>query len=143
MVSHDTLCADLKEIQLVQNELLCLLNGSKIKDKISTESMLVKFNVLSVNQMNAQIKLQQMWKALNMEDYPLTINQQSVPESGVTTRASLWGKPVEIGTSNLTQSTCTSDAIRVWNKAPKSVTECLTLYQVKKAIKEFVKSLPI
>ena len=84
-----------------------------------------------------------MWKALNIVDYPLQIKVQVIPESGAITRASTTGGPIEIGRSSLLQSTSTSDAIKVWNKAPSSVTESMSLYQAKKAIKAFVKTLPI
>ena len=137
--SSDPQCADLKEIQLIQNQLLRCLNGSKINDRISRVSLLQKFNTLSVNQINAQIKLQQVWKALHVENYPLNLTQQSIPSSGVSTRAALKGKPVEIGNSNLTMNTSTSDAIRIWNKAPESITEAKSLFQARNAIKEMVK----
>ena len=123
-------------MQLVQNKMLRTLNGTKLKDKVSTVSLLAKFNVLSVNQINAQIKL-------HVEDYPLQIKQQSATTTGINTRASENKRPVEIGKTNLAQSTSTSDAIRIWNLAPDSIKLCLTVYQVKRAIKEFVKSLPI
>ena len=93
--------------------------------------------------MNAQIKLQQVWKAVNVENYPLKINQQAIPSSGVSTRAATKGRPVEIGNSRATQITSTSDAIRIWNKAPESVTEANSIYQAKRNIKEFAKCLPI
>ena len=143
MSISDPLCADLKEIQLIQNKLLRCLNGSKIKDKISTASLLQKFKVLSVNQINAQIKLQQVWKAIHEDNYPLKLIQQSPPLTGATTRAAVKEKPVEIGISNLVQNTSTSDAVRIWNRAPKSITEAKTLLQAKVAIKEFIKSLPV
>ena len=46
-------------------------------------------------------------------------------------------------TKELTKNTCISDAIRVWNMAPISITSCLTLYQAKKEIKSFVRTLPV
>ena len=92
----DPTCADLRDIQLVQNELLRTLNGSKLADKISTEYLLSKFGIMSVNQQNAQIKLLEIWKALNIEDYPLEIRQQAIPTTGMTTRASGKGRPIEI-----------------------------------------------
>ena len=143
MNSEDPECSILKDIQLVQNRLLRLLNRSQIKDKISNKSMLKKFNMRSVNQINAQVKLLEVWKALNVEDYPLKINQQEIPENGVVTRASLKGRPIEVGKSNLTKNTSTSDAIRIWNQAPIAVTESITIKQAKKAIKEYAESLPI
>ena len=141
--SSDPQCADLKSIQLVQNQMVRCLNGTTIKDKISTSSLLQKYNLLSVNQMNAQIKLQQVWKAMNVDNYPLQITQQSVPGRGVSTRAAIRGKPMEVGNTNVTQNTSTSDTIRIWNKSPSSVTGAKSLTLVKKAIKEFVKCLPI
>ena len=54
---EDLKCADFKSIQILQNDLLRFLNGSKIKDKMSIKFLLNKFGALSVNQLGAQIKL--------------------------------------------------------------------------------------
>ena len=45
----------MKALQVTQNCMLRAINGSKISDKVSTESMLKKFNFLSVNQLAASI----------------------------------------------------------------------------------------
>ena len=50
----------LEALQKCQNKLLRALNGSRVSDQICTKSLLLKFNILSVNQMNAQIKLSEM-----------------------------------------------------------------------------------
>ena len=105
--------------------------------------MLTKFNVLSVNQLNAQIKLLEIWKSLNVSNYPLKIKQQSSENNRVNTRADVSNRPVEFGLNELTRKTCISDAVRVWNNAPSTVTSSLTVYQAKKEIKTFVRSLPI
>ena len=99
--------------------------------------------MLSVNQLNAQVKLLEIWKAINVEDYPLKIKLQTANESGVTTRASEKGRPINIGKTTTTQNTSTSDAIRIWNLAPDTVTDSKTVYQAKNQIKSFVKTLPI
>ena len=44
-------------LQKAQNKMLRCINNSQLGDKIRTQSMLEKFKMLSVNQMNAQIKL--------------------------------------------------------------------------------------
>ena len=82
--------------------------------------------------MNAQVKLQEIWKAIHVDDYPLQVKQQEVPVSGMTTRAAEKGRPIEIGKSNLTQNSCVSDAIRIWNLAPATVTNAKSLYLAKK-----------
>ena len=84
-----------------------------------------------------------MWKALNLSNYPLEIKQQISSNNTATTRAAANGRPCDIGRSNLTQSTCISDAIKLWNAAPGAITESKSLYQAKREIKKFVRSLPI
>ena len=44
-------------VQKSQNKMLRMLNNSIISDQVSTKSMLEKFSMLSVNQMNAQISV--------------------------------------------------------------------------------------
>ena len=90
---------------------------------------------MSVNQMNCQVKLMEVWKAINLEGYPLKIAQQSVPEVGTSTRAAHKGKPINIGKSTATRNSCVSDSIRIWNLAPRNITESKTAYLAKKSNK--------
>ena len=60
---------DLEAIQKCQNKLLRILNGTRISDKVSIKSILTKMKMLSVNQMNAQIKLNGMWKSVHVVNY--------------------------------------------------------------------------
>ena len=99
--------------------------------------------MLAVSQLNAQVKLLEVWKALNVPKYLLTIKQQGANHEGVSTRANKKERPCEIGMSLLTQRTCISDAIRLWNMAQEKISQCNSLYQIKKEIKTFVKYLPI
>ena len=139
----DPSCTYFEALQVVQNNLMRMLNGSKIKDKIPISVLLEKFKLLSVNQLNAQVKLLEMWKVTYVEGYPLKVVHQNVKESGMSTRADIKKRPCEIGMKILTRKTCISDAIKIWNKAPESITYCVSLYTAKKEIKKFVKSLPI
>ena len=114
---------DFKSIQKVQNVLMRYLTGCQIKDKVSIRSLLDKLDMVSVNQLNAQIKLLEMWKTLNIEEYPLKLQQQEIREGIATTRAAIRGQPCDIGRTQLTQMTCISDAIKLWNAAPCAITE--------------------
>ena len=105
--------------------------------------MLDKFNMQSVNQLNAGVKLLEVWKALTVDDYPLIIKRQENNTEGMSTRADSSGRPIEIGKTALTQRTSVSDSIHLWNRAPNNVKDSKTLYQAKKEIKVFVKLLPI
>ena len=71
--------ADLAAIQKVQNKLLRIVNNCKISDKISANS------VLSINKLNSQIKLTEMWKANNKANYPLLLPKQASSDNNITT----------------------------------------------------------
>ena len=77
-----------------------------------------------------------------MNKYPLNIELQNSDHDGVHTRADMANRPCEIGKTTLTQKTCISDAIRLWNAAPDLIKDCTSAGQAKAAIKTFVKSLP-
>ena len=66
----DPECAEFKSIQVIQNNLMIFLNGSKIKDMVSISSLLKKFGMILVNQRNAKVNLEEIWKSINAEDYP-------------------------------------------------------------------------
>ena len=85
----------------------------------------------------------EIWKALNIEDYPLKITNQLAIYETINTRAMTGNRPIEIGCSSIAEKTCVSHAIRLWNQAPLEVKTCKSLYQVKKLTKTYVKSLPI
>ena len=106
-------------------------------------SLLLKFGMLSVNQLNAQVKLVKIWKALNLDDYPLKIERQSTQSNGVSTRADSRGKPIGVGKSLLIQKSCISDAIHLWNMAPESIITSSSLYQAKIEIKKYARQLPL
>ena len=55
--SDDSKSALIKSLQLTQNRLLRSLNQTRIADKVSIKKMLEKFELLSVNQLAAEIKL--------------------------------------------------------------------------------------
>ena len=120
-----------------------MMTNTKLEDKIRTRNLLTQMNMMSVNQINAQIKIQEIWKALHVENYPIKVERLSSNGNGTTTRACTRGKLVEAGRSVIAQKTCINDAIKLWNKAPRRVTECLTLSQIKIQSKLYAKTLPV
>ena len=133
----------LTDLQLNQNKMLRFLNGSKISDRISTESILIKFNILSVNQLNAQIKIMEIWKALNIDHYPAKLKKVTLRNDRSKTRAVSNGTLIEEGKSILAKNTFLNDAIKAWNLLPDSIKNCKTLWSAKKATKNFVTTLPM
>ena len=143
MCEEDPRSEDFKTIQIAQNDMMRFITGCKTKDKVSTKSLLEKCGFLSINQLNAQVKLMEIWKAKNVDNYLLKIKQQESTSETVTTRAAARGRPCEIGRSKQTQNSCISDAIRIWNIAPDIVKNCKSLYSAKVETKKYVKTLPI
>ena len=134
---------DLEALQKCKNKLLRALNGSRISDQISNKSMLVKFKILSVNQMNAQVKLNEMWKSFNIKNYPIKTELLECQPDGINTSARSSGLLKEMKMSYRSQKTFTNDATHIWNLVPSSIKHCKSLYSAKKYIKAFVVSLPI
>ena len=85
--------------------MLRYLNKSKVSDRIGTETILSKQNMLSVNQLNAQIKLTEVWKAKHDSNQPLKIEETVHDISTCLTRAVANGDLKEFGKSTILQST--------------------------------------
>ena len=140
---EDLLQGDLDAIQKIQNKLVRLLNNVSLSDRQSTSSLLNKSDMLSVNQLNASIKLTELWKAVNNADNPLKITKpvHENPLRQMRTRND--NALVENGVTDLRKATFLNDGIRLWNLAPVEIKTCESFYSVKKQIKTFVKTLPI
>ena len=67
--------------------------------------------MLSMNQLNVQIKLLKIWNALNIEDYPLELNKMNMNEARTITKASTVGKLIEPRIKPSTLKTCVSENI--------------------------------
>ncbi len=86
-------------VQRAQNKMLRVLNGAQIVDQKSTKRLLEEQNMLSVNQMAAQIKLTEMWKAVNDPLYPIKMKTQDNRGEGMKTRSGTRGDLTESGGS--------------------------------------------
>ena len=129
----------LEVLQKSQNKLLRFLNNSKIKDKVSNKSMLKKHNMLSVNQLNAQIKLTEIWKAMNDD----RITKSEINEDERVSRSQRNGKIHSNAFSTGTKNTFINDSIKAWNNAPNELKNNRCLSGAKASIKKFVATLPI
>ena len=117
--------------------------NKRIKDRVSTESMLRKNKMLSVNQTMAQIKLTEFWKALNVENYPLKVKKQETAINGREMRGDRKGQLVEYGGSTKSKASCIHDGTRLWNKAPEGIKNAKTIIGAKKEIRKYCEHLPI
>ena len=136
---------NLKLVQIAQNKMLRVLDNSIIKDKRRKKNMLERFGMLSVNQLGAQIKLTEAWKAMNDNEYPVKLRRENRRETdnNRTLRASTIRDMEEGGRYKTTQNSFVRDTGHVWNQAPKEIKETKTLSEAKAEIKKYCKSLPI
>ena len=72
--------------------------------------MLNNQNMLSVNQISATIKLCEMWKAKNVEEYPIKFKYQSTEPGARETRGNSLGKMIETGRSLKSMTSYVGDA---------------------------------
>ena len=123
--------AELMAIQKVQNKLIRMLNNTKISDRVSSAELLERLGMLSVNQLNAQIKLGEMWKATHSPSHPTKFKKQEENQAYSGTRACSGGKLLEEGTRPVSLKTFKGDASRLWNNAPVEIKDCLTMHSAR------------
>ena len=134
----------LAKLQITQNKMARFLNNTKISDKISNKEIYHKQNLLSVNQLNGQIKLTEVWKSINKTNYPIKWEIKSIPTDGSrVTRSSNNVTLKENKHSCYTSTSFLNDAAKLWNLTPLSLRECKSIYSAKKQIRTFVTSLPL
>ena len=143
--ADDKKSSAMKSLQLTQNRMLRAINNSKIRDQVSVTSLLQKFNLLSVNQLAAQIKLTEVWKSVNIEGYPVLMDPYNRTQNSTTIDLRLQPTRTFDDTARLATSkySFNVDAARLWNLAPPDITSAQTLAVAKKAILAHAKSLPV
>ena len=70
----DNVCANsqhMKELQKCQNDYMRLLTKTRIRDKVSIETLLDKTNLLSVNQITAKHQLMNAWSIIQNDIEPM------------------------------------------------------------------------
>ena len=138
----DPKTSKMKALQVTQNRMLRLLNGTKLKDKINTKSMLEKFGLPSVNQLAAKIKIIEVWKIINKEGYPLSLdpyNQNLQTRELRPQHNRVFREDCRLQKSKFSFHI---DASRLWNATPESIRTATNLAAAKKATNTFSRSLP-
>ena len=130
-------------LQLTQNKFARFLHGSTLLDRINTKVIFNETKILSVNQINAQTKLLEVWKSQHDEAYPLKWASREETIKRIGLKSSNKPELIIEGQSKLQTQCFINDAARIWNLAPMTIKECNSISAAKKYIKTFVKTLPI
>ena len=143
LVELDPYDSLLDSLQITQNKFARFLHGSTLLDRVSTKTLFKETKLASINQLNAQIKLLEVWKSQNIKTYPTkwSTRKETLIREGLKST----NKPELLisGKTHVQSLTFINDAARVWNNAPSNIKECKSLSSVKKQIKTFTQTLPL
>ena len=106
------------------------------------EEMLQETGWLSINQLSCEIRLIEVWKSLNFENYCLKDVFEKV-HSVQQTRNSNKIRLKSGFKTRLRENSFQYPSVLVWNSAPLSVTSAETESAARRAIREFVLTLPL
>ena len=135
----------MEKVQVAQNKMLRMLDRVSLKEHVTTLSLLKKYNLPSVNQLAAQIKLVECWKMEHMKLYPLKLelNNPNRLEGDRVIRNStikVWKDDAKSVAEKLSFS---RDSARLWNSAADSIKNAPSLNTAKKEIISYCSSLVI
>ena len=112
-------------------------------DKIPTKQIFKELNLPIVNQINAQIKLLDVWRSLKWEPHPTQWARRNDTNQERRTRAAEVNQLKEAYGGKILASTFVKDAAKLWNKAPYCINFSDPIYSVKKNIRNYICTLPI
>ena len=106
---------------------------------------LYTIQLLSVNQLAAEIKLLEVWKSVNIEGCAIKMEpyNQTQMRDDINLRPRLNRIFNDSAKRRVAQSSFHIDAARIWNGAPMEIRDSITLSEAKKQIKKYCKSLPV
>ena len=105
--------------------------------------MLTQLGWLSINQLASEIRLLEVWKGLNQENYCLNqLFEKSESNNGITRWAGL--NKLKTGfKSKIRENSFVYSSVQLWNSAPPEITTETKETRARKAIRSYVKTLPI
>ena len=105
--------------------------------------MLEKLSWLSINQLSCEVRLIEVWKALNQENHCLkSLFVKAETNQGITRSAGM-NKLKSCFKTKIRENSYAYPSIQIWNSAPREVTTAETETKARAAIRKYVKTLPI
>ena len=105
--------------------------------------MLDQLGWLSLNQLASEIRLVEVWKGLNIENYCLNNLFEKAESNQGRTRSAGLNKLKTCFKTKIRENSFAFPSIQLWNVAPADVTTAETEAKARKAIRSFVMTLPI
>ena len=125
--------------------MLRMLDRVTLKDHVTSKSLLLKYNLPSVNQLAAEIKLIEAWKSQNIPNYPFKLepNNNGRNDGGRTVRATTTRVWKDISKTKAASESISRDCAKLWNSAPETITNAPNLYGAKRMIKIYCRTLEL
>ena len=141
--SKDPLPGCIDKLRVVFNDCLRFLTKKKRSDHESIRKMLDELGWLSLNQLAFETRLVEAWKTSKTQDYCLNdilTKKMKGPYSTRSNSQDLFERGVDDlhGSAGFVNPTA-----RIWNIAPEEVKNANSLSEVKRHIRNFVKTLPL
>ena len=114
-----------------------MVDNVSLKEHIKSADLLQKYGLLSVNQMEAQIKLLEARKSVNLENYPIQMENNQLQMAEQST-VKLWKDDSRVTSA---KESFIRDAAKLWNNAPSTVKSAKSLYLAKKEILKYCKTI--
>ena len=111
----------LESLQITQNKFARFVHGSTLRDRINTKTIYTEENILSVNQIMAQIKLLEVWKSFNIKPYPIQWKSRTEEITRQGLKTSYKPELIIKGKTCTQASTFINDAAHVWNNTPVAI----------------------
>ena len=122
-----------------------MVEGVSLKEHITTKHLLEKHNLPSVNQLNAEIKLLEAWKSINIYNYPfkMEINNQNMIQTDRILRPSLTKLWKDTAKTKSVKNSFSIDTAKIWNNCPEVIKTAKSVGIAKSEIKKHCKSLEL
>ena len=122
-----------------------MLDRVTLKDHVTAESLLLKYNLPSVNQLAAEIKLTETWKSINIQNYPFKLesNNHGRNDGERNIRSTTTKEWKDISKTKAASISMSRDSAKLWNSAPANITYAPNLYCAKKQIKIYCRTLEL
>ena len=130
-------------IRVVYHNLLRLLCCTKRDSHTSIESMLGKLGWSSINQLSCEIRLIEVWKALNNKNHCHNGLFEMAHSNQGRTRSAGLNKLKSCFKTKIRENSFSYPSIQIWNSAPSDVTTAATESKARTAIRSYVQTLPV
>ena len=135
----------MRKLQVALNRIARFLTGIRLQDKIKTEELLQRAKLPHVNQMAAEQKLGETFRAGKTEIPGVTdnITLVSSKEHAMTTRGQVEGNIMLMKGETYRRDGFLHKAVRLWNALPTETKLEEDTKKFKKGVKTFSKRLPM